>query len=118
MATARMGSLTVCSLLLVGLTSHRRCKVRGEGGAPGSAAVRLGRRSEGWALSTALLDTSGNLLFRAATRAGRLDVAAVLASLYPASTILLAAGMLGERPTWRQGCGMATAVVAVVLIAG
>jgi drug/metabolite transporter (DMT)-like permease len=70
-----------------------------------------------WALSTALLDTSGNLLFVAATRAGRLDIAAVLASLYPASTILLAALALGEWPTRRQALGMATAVAAVVLIA-
>jgi drug/metabolite transporter (DMT)-like permease len=69
-----------------------------------------------WVLSTALFDTSGNLLFLAATRAGRLDVAAVLASLYPASTILMAAGMLGERPTRRQGFGMAVAAIAVVMI--
>jgi drug/metabolite transporter (DMT)-like permease len=68
-------------------------------------------------MATALLDTSGNLLFLAATRAGRLDVAAVLASLYPASTILLAALALGERPTRRQAMGMVTAVVAVALIA-
>jgi len=66
--------------------------------------------------ATALLDTSGNLLFLAATRAGRLDVAAVLASLYPASTILMAAWVLRERPTLRQGLGMAAAAVAVVMI--
>jgi len=41
----------------------------------------------------------------------------VLASLYPASTILLAALALSEWPTKRQALGMATAVVAVVLIA-
>jgi drug/metabolite transporter (DMT)-like permease len=105
MATARMGSLTVCSLLLLG--EGLRSAERG----------RLGWRAVGWALSTALLDTSGNLLFVAATQKGRLDVAAVLASLYPASTILLAAVTLGERPTRRQGFGMLTAVVAVVLIA-
>ena len=69
-------------------------------------------------LGTALFDTSGNLLFVAASRAGRLDVAAVLASFYPASTILLAAWLLKERPTQRQGWGMAVALVAVVLIAG
>jgi len=79
--------------------------------------VRLGWKTVWWVLATALLDTSGNLLFVAATRAGRLDVAAVLASLYPASTILLAALALGERPTRRQAVGMAAAVVAVVLIA-
>ena len=52
----------------------------------------------------------------ASTRLGRLDVASVLASLYPASTILLAAWMLGERPTRRQGLGMVTAAAAVLLI--
>ena len=106
MATARIGSLSVCSLILLGL------RLRPETG----ASVNLGRRAVGWALSTALLDTSGNLLFLAATRAGRLDVAAVLASLYPASTILLAALALGESPTRRQAVGMAAAAVAVVLI--
>ena len=73
-------------------------------------------RSDRDTMATALLDTSGNLLFVAATRAGRLDVAAVLASLYPASTILMAAWMLRERPTRRQGLGMAAAAVAVVMI--
>ena len=106
MATARMGSLSVCSLMLLGLSVR--------GGAP---RITLGRRIAGWAMATALLDTSGNLLFLSATRAGRLDVAAVLASLYPASTILLAALALGERPTQRQALGMAAAVAAVALIA-
>jgi drug/metabolite transporter (DMT)-like permease len=69
-----------------------------------------------WAMVTALLDTSGNLMFIAAARAGRLDVASVLASLYPASTILMAAWMLRERPTRRQGLGMAVAAAAVVMI--
>ena len=109
MATARIGSLATCSLLLLA-TLLRPAKA-------GEAPVKLGRKAVGWAMSTALLDTSGNLLFLAATRAGRLDVAAVLASLYPASTILLAALALGERPTRRQALGMATAVAAVLMIA-
>ena len=107
MATARIGSLTTCSLIFAGV------RMRGGDG----ARVTMGRRAVGWALSTALLDTSGNLLFVAATRAGRLDVAAVLASLYPASTILLAALALGERPTRRQALGMVAAVAAVAMIA-
>jgi uncharacterized membrane protein len=106
MATARIGSLCVCGLLFAML---------GRQGA--NAPVRLGRRSVAWALAAGLLDTSGNLLFLAATRAGRLDVAAVLASLYPAGTILLAALALGEQPTRRQVLGMLTAIVAVALIA-
>ena len=103
MATARMGSLSTCGLILLVLR-----------GRAGAAAVT--RRTMLWVLSTALFDTSGNMLFLAATRAGRLDVAAVLASLYPASTILMAAGMLGEWPTRRQRWGMAMAGLAVVLI--
>ncbi|MEO6982417.1 MAG: EamA family transporter, partial [Edaphobacter sp.] len=107
MATARMGSLSVCSVLVLAMA------LRGEQGA---AKIRMTGAAVRWSLTAALLDTSGNLLFIAATRAGRLDVAAVLASLYPASTILLAAWMLRERPTRRQGLGMAVAAVAVVMI--
>ncbi len=108
MAMARIGSLTVCSLMLSGLSFSS--------GTAEIASGRLTRTAVRWALTTALLDTSGNLLFIAATRAGRLDVAAVLASLYPATTILLAAWMLTERPTRRQGLGMLVAAAAVVMI--
>jgi drug/metabolite transporter (DMT)-like permease len=69
-----------------------------------------------WAMGLALLDTGGNMLFIAATRVGRLDVASVLAGLYPAGTILLAAWQLHERPTRRQVVGMVSALVAVVMI--
>jgi len=65
-----------------------------------------------WALGAVFAGYFGESSFIAATRAGRLDVAAVLASLYPASTILLAAWMLRERPTRRQGLGMAVAAAA------
>jgi drug/metabolite transporter (DMT)-like permease len=107
LATARMGSLTVCSLLVGGMALKAKA---------GEVKVRLTRAVMAWAMGAVLLDTSGNLLFIAATRAGRLDVAAVLASLYPASTILLAAWTLHERPTRRQGLGMAVAAAAVVMI--
>ena len=103
MTTARIGSLTTCGLLLLLVRA---------GGSP----VEIGRRAILWILATALFDTSGNLLFVAATRAGRLDVASVLASLYPASTILLASALLKEKPTRRQGLGMGIAVLAVLLI--
>lgn len=70
----------------------------------------------GLALVAGAFDTSGNFLFVAATRIGRLDVAAVLSSLYPASTILLAAWLLHERTNRRQELGMTAALVAVALI--
>jgi drug/metabolite transporter (DMT)-like permease len=63
-----------------------------------------------------IFDASGNTFYTIATRLGRLDVAAVLSSLYPASTILLAALLLKERTTRSQAAGMALALVAVALI--
>lgn len=104
MAAARLASLLTCAVLWLGV----RLRTGDGGRLPPKAAV--------WALGVALLDTGGNLLYVAATRMGRLDVAAVLASLYPASTILLAAWRLHERPSRRQLAGMALALAAVVLV--
>ncbi len=109
-ALARVGSLATCLVLLLvwrGTSSANRT---------GGSERWLSRKAWLWALGVAVLDTGGNMLFIAATRAGRLDVAAVLASLYPASTILLAASLLHERPSRRQYAGMGVAVAAVVLI--
>ncbi len=62
------------------------------------------------------LDTAGNLVYLLTTRFGRLDVAAVICSLYPAGTILLAALVLREWPTRRQVAGMGIALAAVMLL--
>jgi len=110
MALARAASLVTCALLLVVVT------VRSKRAAVTEPATKLTRMAVVWALGVALLDTGGNLLYIAATRTGRLDIAAVLASLYPAGTILFAAWHLHERPTRRQLAGMAIAAAAVVMI--
>jgi drug/metabolite transporter (DMT)-like permease len=66
--------------------------------------------------SAGVLEASGSLLYMAAARQGRLDVAAVLASLYPVATIVLAAWILKERTSLSQAMGMALALGAVVLV--
>jgi drug/metabolite transporter (DMT)-like permease len=70
------------------------------------------------ALSVAagLLGGGGSILFLAATKSGELAVVAVLAALYPVLTVILARVVLSERWTRMQAVGLATAVVAVVLV--
>ena len=62
------------------------------------------------------LEAGGTLLYMQSAHLGRLDVAAVLASLYPVVTILLAAWILKERTTASQALGMALALGAVLLV--
>jgi drug/metabolite transporter (DMT)-like permease len=62
------------------------------------------------------LDMIANVLYLLAVRQGQLSVIATLASLYPASTVLLARFVLGERVTARQAIGIAGAFAAIVLI--
>lgn len=67
-------------------------------------------------IAAGLLDTAGNLFYIQATRVGRLDVAAIVCSMYPAGTILLAAIVLREWPTVRQFLGIGLALAAVALL--
>ena len=68
-------------------------------------------------LFSGVLDTSANALFIAATQHGRLDVTAVLSSLYPASTVILARMFLKERISATQNVGIIGALISVALIA-
>lgn len=63
-----------------------------------------------------LLDVAGNLFFLLAIQNGRLDVTAVLGSLYPAVTAILAMVIIKEHLTQLQRIGISAAVLAIVLI--
>jgi drug/metabolite transporter (DMT)-like permease len=61
------------------------------------------------------VDIAGNGFYVLAAQGGRLDVAAVLGALYPASTVLLAWIVLKERINWLQALGVLLAFAAIVL---
>jgi drug/metabolite transporter (DMT)-like permease len=69
-------------------------------------------------LGCGVIDMTANALYLVAARVGPLSVVVTLASLYPASTVLLARVVLGERLNLRQVAGVVCALAAIVLIVG
>jgi drug/metabolite transporter (DMT)-like permease len=63
------------------------------------------------------LDLSATGLYALATTKGELAIVSVLGALYPVTTVILARGVLGERPTRAQDLGVIAALAGVALIA-
>lgn len=64
-----------------------------------------------------VLDMAGNAAFILAVQTGALAIAAVLSSLYPVMTVILATVFLRERVTPSHAVGIVLAVAAIVCIA-
>ena len=84
--------------------------------ATGHQGIRLAPRVATTAAACGIVDMLANALYLIATRYGPLSLVATLASLYPASTVILARVTLGERLTRSQALGVTCALVAVALI--
>lgn len=78
---------------------------------------KLPRRSLILACLAGLLDTGGNACYLISTQFTRLDVAAVMASIYPAVTVLLSRFFIKEKISKAQWIGIAGALTAIALIA-
>lgn len=65
-----------------------------------------------------IFDTGGNTFFALASQAGRLDIAAVVSSLYPGATVVLAWIILKERIRLRQWIGIFASLTAIIFISG
>jgi drug/metabolite transporter (DMT)-like permease len=70
-----------------------------------------------WGAASGALGAAGTLSFLLSTHATDLGVAAVLTSLYPAVTVLLAAIALGERLGGGQRLGIGVCTLAVATLA-
>jgi drug/metabolite transporter (DMT)-like permease len=80
-------------------------------------SLRVSRRTTGLIAIAGFFDMAANVLYLFATRSGLLSLVAVLTSLYPATTVLLARVVLKERLERVQLSGLTLAAMAIVMIA-
>jgi drug/metabolite transporter (DMT)-like permease len=95
---------TVALLLVAAVVAQQR------------APMKLGKRDLAIVFAIGIGDTIGNALFAASSGKGLISLTAVLASLYPVVTVLLAASVLRERVAPLQRAGIALTLTGVVLI--
>ncbi len=99
------GQLAALVVLMGFVFTRRPSRTRVGTGAAAGAAVLVGA-----------ISVTATLLYFLATHAGLLTVVAVLTSLYPAVTVLLAVLVLRERASRVQGVGLVLAGAAVAMI--
>ena len=79
-------------------------------------SLRMSTRLGALTIAGGLVDMVANALYLLAVQIGPLSPVVTLSSLYPASTVLLARAVLGERLNVWQMVGVACALLAVILI--
>jgi len=111
MTMVAMRASSVPILALVTMVTLRRA------GRNRSGRGRMGRSLLLMMVAVGILDVSANLMFGLATLSGQLPVVAVLGSLYPAVTVLMARVVDHERLSRVQDLGVVAAVAGVAMIA-
>jgi drug/metabolite transporter (DMT)-like permease len=101
MLAGRLSSATIFAMLFLALRPH----------------VKVERSAVPFIVAVGILDTGANGLFALATTEGYLSLVAVLGSLYPVVTVLLAFGVLRERIAPHQMAGAAATLAGIALIA-
>jgi drug/metabolite transporter (DMT)-like permease len=130
LVTMRATSVSIVLLLALGYLVRRgRMRADGDAGdadveadSDADAGAQAGPGTVPWKQLPAIAivgwtDAGANALYGAATRHGLVSVTAVLASLYPAVTVLLARFIEGERMRPIQNIGVGLAMCGVVLLA-
>jgi drug/metabolite transporter (DMT)-like permease len=79
--------------------------------------VLVARRTLGLITVAGVFDMGANVLYLFATRSGLLSLVAVLTSMYPATTVILARFVLKEKLERLQLSGLTLAVMAILMIA-
>jgi drug/metabolite transporter (DMT)-like permease len=100
LVAARVGEIVV----MAGIVAIARNGIRPDPGT-GKGIVTAGA-----------LDAAANLLYLVGTRVGLISVVAVLTSLYPAATVLLARVFLRDRLSRAQVAGLVLALVGVIML--
>jgi drug/metabolite transporter (DMT)-like permease len=78
--------------------------------------VGVGRTDLAAVASVGLLDAAANAMFAFALTQGLMSTVSVLGSLYPVTTVVLAAMVLDERVAPRQAAGVATVLAGISLV--